>query len=122
MKKIISVLCLFLLTACGTIGIGSNHQTTIYNNSLTPISVKADSGTYKIKPEESVSVASANDITITSKNNNCEESIVTRKANVPALLLDVVPGFLFGIIPILVDAISNNLYRMPETYSYSCME
>ena len=120
MKKLFILCATLLLVSCGTIGIGSNHKTNVYNNSNNVISVKSDSGVYKIKPEESMIVSSANDISITSKNKSCPESMIVRTPNVPALLLDVVPGFFFGIIPILVDAISNNLYKMPESYSYSC--
>ena len=122
MKKLFVLFALLSLTSCGTIGIGSNHKTNVYNNSTNTISVKSDSGIYKIKPEESMIVSSANDITITSKQKTCNESIVTRTPNVAALILDIVPGFFFGIVPILVDAISNNLYKMPESYSYSCVE
>lgn len=109
------------LASCGTIGIGSNHDTMIYNNSDKPIVVSADSGVYKINPEQSMQVYSGNDMTITSKNTNCPSAVVMRSANTAAVVLDVFPGFVFGIIPILVDAISNNLYKMPDTYSYSCV-
>ena len=122
MKKLFALCVTFSLVACGTIGIGSNHKTEVYNNSANTISVKSDSGVYKIKPETSMSVSSANDITITSAKKSCSESIIARTPNVAAIVLDVVPGFFFGIIPIVVDAISNNLYKMPETYSYNCME
>ncbi|MBO4625956.1 MAG: hypothetical protein J5679_01605 [Alphaproteobacteria bacterium] len=121
MKKFFLLCAVLGLTSCGTIGVGSNHQTNVYNNSKNTISVKADSGTYKIKPEESMLISSANDISITSANKACSETIVERTPNVSALILDVIPGFFLGIAPILVDAISNNLYRMPETYSYSCI-
>ena len=120
MKKILCMCCLVILTSCGTIGVGSNHKTNVYNNSNNVISVKADTGVYKIKPEESMVISSANDITITSKNKSCPESVVARTPNSAAMVLDVIPGFFFGIVPILVDAISNNLYKMPESYSYDC--
>ena len=122
MKKLFVLAMILILASCGTMGVGSNHQTNVYNNSDNTISVKADSGTYKIKPDESMTIFSANDITITSKKKTCSETTVMRTPNTPALILDVVPGFFLGIVPILVDAISNNLYRMPETYSYSCVE
>ena len=121
MKKLFILFTVFSLASCGTIGIGSNHKTNIYNNSANTISVKSDSGIYKIKPESSMVISSANDISITSNKKSCNEIIVARTPNAAAMLLDVVPGLMFGIIPILVDAISNNLYKMPESYSYSCV-
>jgi hypothetical protein len=35
-------------------------------------------------------------------------------------ILDIIPGFMFGIIPIFVDAVTNNLYHMQESYYYTC--
>lgn len=121
MKKIIGLIFAFVLASCGTIGIGSNHNTNIYNNSDNVINVKADSGVYKIKPDSSMEITSANDMTITSSEKSCSEKTVVRVPNAPAMILDVIPGFFFGIVPLLIDAVSNNLYRMPESYSYSCM-
>ena len=121
MKKLFVLFLLVVLSACGTIGIGSNHQSTVYNNSENTINVKSDTGVYKIKPESSMTVSSANDITITSTKKMCAESTVARTPNTAAMILDVFPGFIIGIVPILVDAISNNLYKMPDSYSYSCM-
>ena len=122
MKKIIGLIFAFVLASCGTIGIGSNHNTNIYNNSDNVINVKADSGVYKIKPDSSMEITSSNDMTITSSKKSCSEKTVVRTANTAAMVLDVFPGFLIGALPLLlIDAVSNNLYRMPETYSYSCM-
>lgn len=119
MKKIIGLIFAFVLASCGTIGIGSNHNTNIYNNSDNVINVKADSGVYKIKPDSSKVITSANDMTITSSKKSCQTVNVIREPNVPAMILDGL--MFFTIVPVLVDAVSNNLYRMPETYSYSCM-
>ena len=122
MKKLFILSAIFILSSCGTIGVGSNHKTNIYNNSASTISVKADSGVYKIQPEESMMISSANDISITSSKKSCNEITVERIPNTAALILDCVPGLLLGIIPFLADAVSNNLYKMPESYSYSCVE
>ena len=119
MKKIIGLIFAFVLASCGTIGIGSNHNTNIYNNSDNVINVKADSGVYKIKPDSSMEITSSNDMTITSSKKSCSEKTVVRTPNVPAMILDGL--MFFTIVPVLIDAVSNNLYRMPETYSYSCM-
>ena len=51
---------------------------------------------------------------------NCSQVNVERELNSGAVFLDIIPGILLGIIPIFVDAVTNNLYRMPEAYSYSC--
>ncbi len=123
MKKIIILSILFVLSACGTIGIGSNHKIRLYNNSKNTITVSADSGVYKIKPENDMVIYSNNDLTIKSYNSACNEKTVLRELNAPAVILDVFPiGWLVGILPVLVDAISNNMYRMPKSYSYSCAE
>lgn len=123
MKKFVILSILFTLSACGTIGIGSNHETRLYNNSKNTITVSADSGVYKIKPEQDMVIYSNNDLTIKSSNSACNEKTVMRELNTPAVILDVFPiGWMVGILPVFVDAISNNMYRMPKTYSYSCTE
>ena len=125
MKKIVILSILFTLSACGTIGIGSNHETRLYNNSKNTITVSADSGVYKIKPEQDMVIYSNNDLTIKSSNSACNEKTVMRELNAPAVILDVLlpTSWFVGVLPVLfVDAISNNMYRMPEAYSYSCVE
>ncbi len=121
MKKLFVLSILFLLVACGAIGIGSNHETMVYNNSNDIITVSADSGVYKIKPEDNLLIYSNNDLTIKNLNSDCQEKKVLQKLNTGAVILDVFPGFILGIIPILVDAVSNNIYKMPKAYSYSCL-
>ena len=125
MKKFVILSILFALSACGTIGIGSNHETRLYNNSKNTITVSADSGVYKIKPEQDMVIYSNNDFTIKSSNSTCTEKTVMRELNAPAVILDVLlpTSWFVGVLPVLfVDAISNNMYRMPEAYSYSCVE
>jgi len=125
MKKFVILSILFTLSACGTIGIGSNHETRLYNNSKNTITVSADSGVYKIKPEQDMVIYSNNDLTIKSSNSTCNEKTVLRELNAPAVILDVLlpTSWFVGVLPVLlVDAISNNMYRMPEAYSYSCVE
>ncbi|MFQ6730007.1 MAG: hypothetical protein ACLRFK_03075 [Alphaproteobacteria bacterium] len=125
MKKFVILSILFALSACGTIGIGSNHETRLYNNSKNTITVSADSGVYKIKPEQDMVIFSNNDLTIKSSNSACSEKTVMRELNAPAVILDVLlpTSWFVGVLPVLfVDAISNNMYRMPEAYSYSCIE
>ena len=113
---------MFLLTSCGAVGIGSNHRTTVYNNSSDVISVTSDSGMYKIKPDESMQIYSKEQIFIANKNSKCPQVNVERQLNSGAVFLDIIPGVLLGIVPIFVDAVTNNLYKMPEAYSYSCVE
>ena len=123
MKKFVILSILFTLSACGTIGIGSNHETRLYNNSKDTIPVSAHSAVYKIKPDQDMVIFSNNDLTIKSSNSACSEKTVMRQLNTPAVILDVFPiGWMVGILPVFIDAISNNMYRMPEAYSYSCVE
>ena len=123
MKKFGILPILFALSACGTLGIGSNHETRLYNDSKYTITVSADSGVYKIKPDQDMVIFSNNDLTIKSSNSACSEKTVMRQLNTPAVILDVFPiGWMVGILPVFIDAISNNMYRMPEAYSYSCVE
>ena len=121
MRKLAILCSVGVLASCGAICVGSNHETNIYNNSDEMITVSADSGIYKIKPEQSMKIYSANEMTITSKNTDCPSPTVPRNLNTGAVVLDVFPGFLLGIIPVFIDAVTNNLYKMPESYSYSCM-
>ena len=58
MKKPFILCMALILTSCGTIGVGSNHKTNVYNNSSNTISVKSDTGIYKIKPDESIILTS----------------------------------------------------------------
>lgn len=122
MKKILMLCSVLLLTACGAIGIGSNHKTMLYNNSSDVINVTADSGIYKVNPDESLQIYSKEQISIANKNSKCPQVNVERELNSGAVFLDIIPGIFFGIVPIFVDAVTNNLYKMPETYSYNCTE
>lgn len=123
MKKCFVLAVLVMLSACGTIGIGSNHETRLYNNSNSPITVSADTGVYRVKPNQDIIVYSNNDLTVKSANTDCPETKVLRQLNTPAVILDVLPiGWLFGILPVFIDAVSNNMYRMPHSYSYTCAE
>ena len=120
MKKIFLLLSVLALSACGAMGIGSNHKTMVYNNSDDTITVTANSGVYKLEPNDGKQIYSKDDIFIQNKNKKCSQVSVEREVNSAAVFLDIIPGILFGIIPIFVDAVTNNLYRMPDTYSYSC--
>ena len=120
MKRFFILCSVLLVASCGAIGIGSNHSTLIYNNSSDTITASATSGVYKIKPETSLTVYSTDEINIKSKNAKCQEPKITSNPNGAAIFLDIIPGFMFGIIPILVDAVTNNLYHMPESYYYTC--
>lgn len=123
LKRFLVLVCLFSVSACGTIGIGSNHETRLYNNSGNTITVSADNGIFKIQPGQEKVVYSNNDITIKSENPKCSEVAILRRLNTAAVVLDVFPiGWMFGILPVFIDAISNNMYRMPRSYSYSCAE
>ena len=120
MKNVIALFTALFLVSCGAIGIGSNHQTMIYNNSSDTITASATSGVYKIKPETSLTVYSTDEISIKSKNTKCQEPMITSEPNGGAIFLDIVPGVLLGIIPLFVDAVTSNLYHMPESYYYTC--
>ena len=120
MKKVFCLCAFVFLASCGAMGIGSNHKTLVYNNSSDTITVSATSGLYNIKPEESLDIYSTEEIYIQSKNSECQKPKIPNKPNIAAMFLDVFPGFVFGIVPIFVDAVTNNLYKMPTMYSYSC--
>ena len=122
MKKMLMLCAALFLASCGAIGIGSNHETMVYNNSNDVINVTSDSGMYKIKPDQNMNIYSKEKIFIQNKNSNCPQVNVQREINSGAVFLDIIPGIFFGIVPIFVDAVTNNLYRMPEAYSYSCAE
>ena len=42
MKRLIAIILTLGIASCGTIGIGSNHETTIFNNSSDVISASSD--------------------------------------------------------------------------------
>lgn len=120
MKKVITLFCVLVLCGCGAMGIGSNHRTMVYNNSKNVITVTSEGGTQKIKPDSSANIYATEQISIQNKNSACPQVLVERKVNTAALILDIFPGWLLGILPVLVDAVTDNLYRMPEAYSYTC--
>ena len=122
MKKIIGLIFAFVLASCGTIGIGSNHETNIYNNSDSVINVKADSGVYKIEPKSSMVVTSKNNVEIISKDKSCASTFVKKIPNSLAITLDWFPGIFALGIPAIIDECANNLDKMPKSYSYSCIE
>lgn len=122
MNKILSLVLIIGLAGCGTMGVGRHGPTNVNNNSKNTITVSGNTGTYKIKPMENMQIASTTDMTVVSANPKCHTVNIVREPNTSALLLDIFPGLFLGIVPILVDAISNSLYQMPETFSYSCAE
>lgn len=121
MKQLILGLAL-ILTGCGAIGIGSNHDVTIRNNSNDMIFATGDMGRVKIRPDASLTIRSRDTIQLLSENPSCDILTVQRRLNSPAFFLDVFPGFILGIAPITVDALSGNLYRMPDEFIYDCNE
>ena len=109
-----------MFSACGTMGIGSNKIVNINNNSDNQITATGEMGTIKIEPKTSKSVESKNDIILNSSNKRCNSPIIQRKPNSVAIILDVFPGLILGIIPILADAVTDNLYKLPAYYNYEC--
>ena len=122
MKYFSALMLTVLLSACGTIGIGSNHETLVHNQSADIISVSSDNGIFKIKPDEKMSVRAGNGIAVQSPNDNCPQPIIARRPNSAAIFFDIFPGIILGIVPIAIDAMTNNLYKMPKQYTYACME
>ena len=120
MKNFFLVPALMILTACGTIGIGSNQLVNIHNDSNELLSATGEMGIMKIQPNSSMTIQTSENISLNTKNNNCNSTVVQRQPNMPAIILNIVPGFLFGIVPTLVDALTGNLYKMPSSYTYSC--
>lgn len=120
MKKVYVLLTLSLLSACGAMGIGSNKIVNIHNNSNDTITATGEMGNIKIAPNTSVMMQSSEDITLNSTNKNCNSPIIQRTSNGSAIFLDIIPGFLLGIIPIVVDGLTGNLYKLPTNYNYDC--
>ena len=120
MKKVFILFLSVLLVSCGTMGIGSNHNVNIHNDSDDFIIATGTSGSVKIAPNTAREIESFDNITLKSNDENCDVLVVSRRANTAAIVLDVFPGFFIGIIPILIDAVSNNLYKMPSNYYYQC--
>ena len=119
-KQIPVLLTLPFLASCGAIGIGRNDTVRVYNSSKDIITVQGDRGTSKIVPNSSSMVSGNNYMQINSVNPNCNSTSIPKETNSAALVLDIIPGLFFGIIPIVVDAATGNLMKMPESFTYSC--
>ncbi|MCL2331356.1 MAG: hypothetical protein FWC61_02310 [Proteobacteria bacterium] len=118
--KIYPMLAIFALAACGTIGIGSNHTVSILNESADVITVTGERGTQRIQAGATTDVTSRRTVSITSANAKCDSPNIVPELNTPALVFNIFPGLLLGIIPLFVDAITGNLTRMPESYTFMC--
>ena len=120
MKKFLALFLCFILSACGAIGIGSNHIVNIHNNSESTVYATGQMGRISIKPGVSMPIESKENIQLSSESNKCDILMIQQTPNMAAIILDVFPGLVFGIIPILVDAVTGNLYKMPTSYIYDC--
>jgi len=120
MKSYKLLLALPILAACGTLGIGANQTTNIRNDSNSTITVTGQRGMQRIAAGESADITSRSPIRIQSANAKCDSPNVVSELNTPALVLNIVPGLMLGIIPLFVDAITGNLSRMPESYTFIC--
>jgi hypothetical protein len=118
MKKLIA-LC-FLLSACGAIGIGKNTGVTVYNNSESEITARGNLGNFKIQPGDYAMIQSESEIQLHNANKKCAPQVIPTKFNTVAVVLDIVPGFVFGIIPLLVDLVAEGHKTLPSTFSYDC--
>ena len=74
----------------------------------------------QISSNKNLVVYSDNNLSISNPRSNCPQVNINNKPNTTAIILDVFPGFMFGIIPIFVDAVTDNLYKMPSSYAYNC--
>lgn len=120
MKKLFVVLSLVSLAGCGAMGIGGNNNIIVYNNSDTVLSATGDMGILKIQPNSSKIINTKNSFQLSSPKKECNAPTVSSKLNTAAMVLDIVPGFFFGVIPIVVDAVTGNLNTMPSAYTYDC--
>jgi len=118
--KIYPMLAILTLAACGTMGIGSNHTVSIVNESQDVITVTGERGTQRIQAGATADVVSRRTVSITPANAKCDSPNIVPELNTPALVFNIVPGFMLGIIPLFVDAITGNLTRMPESYTFMC--
>lgn len=118
--RISTMVMIFMLCGCGVIGIGSNHDVTIHNQSNDVIFAIGDMGRMKIQPNALMEMHTAKDILLVSRNDICDELTVRRRLNRAAVFLDVFPGLFLGIIPLLVDSMAGDLYKMPREFTYNC--
>ncbi|MDE6571480.1 MAG: hypothetical protein K2L95_04685 [Alphaproteobacteria bacterium] len=120
MKQIIVLMLPWALAACGTMGIGSNHKTTVFNNSGDVVFATGEMGRIKIQPETSTEIHTGERFELSSKNPDCDTLVVDGRLNTAAVFLDIIPGGLLGVLPIFVDAMTKNMYKMPHEYIYEC--
>ncbi len=121
MKNIILICSVLFLASCGAMGIGRNRDITIRNNSDDIITASGTMGMYKIRPGEERTLTSKGEILIESKNAECGAPTIQPVLNGAAVFLDIIPGGLFGVLPIFVDAVTQNMYKMPRSYEYTCI-
>lgn len=121
MKNAFLFLSLLALCSCGTIGIGKNRDITIHNASKDVVIVKSTQGTTKVQPGSDVKLYTNKDVEIESTNKKCDSANIAKETNTAALVLDIIPGIIFNIIPLIIDGTTGDLYRMPDTYMYDCI-
>lgn len=112
---LVSALC---LSACGTMGIGTNHVVSIQNNSNQVVTASGEHGVTKIQPNSSASIRGTKPINLTAKN--CAPQVIDTDVNMAAFLLDIIPGMIVFWIPYGIDAITGGITNLPENYTYDC--
>ncbi|MBR1544733.1 MAG: hypothetical protein IJ638_02210, partial [Alphaproteobacteria bacterium] len=92
------------------------------NNSDNEIKVQGF-GITKIPAQSSVIIPTnetVKNLFISSNDMQCLPFNVEKETNSTALVLDIFPGVIFGVIPLLVDAVSENLTTYPSSFVYTC--
>ncbi len=121
MKTILTyMLPLALLSGCGTLITGSNDEVEITNNSAYMLTATGSMGTIKVPSQSVKTIKNDGDITLTSAGADCNHPVIQTELNTSAVILDIFPGFIFGVLPILVDAVAGNITELPYEYKYTC--
>ena len=120
MNRFLIMIGVLALAGCGTMFTNSNQIINIKNDSGDAIYATTENGKLNIPVGSSVAVKSYKNVPITSKNAACQNLIIEREPNFAAIVLDIFPGILIGVLPFFIDALTGNLYQLPESYVYTC--
>jgi hypothetical protein len=122
MKSLFSFFLVLLLTSCGTLFSGSTDKLSF---SSDPSGAKVlINGQLMGKTPVELSLPNKHPLNVEFRLKGFENKIVIVNSHLKAgyLILDIFPGFFFGIIPLVVDAATGNWKGLETNHVHATLE